>query len=466
MRLSDFEHNTVFYIFLGIALLAALFLDSLQPSISTKIVFLAVLQAIAFLLSSRDFSSPYLWFSGVFFLYSVSGPLLHQLDMHPWGIWSGYDVSRDLKFSEAMDVQIYAFVAFAAALGACSKPIRHQIFLSPTLFAAMAVVVVLTTPFQIINVAEALYLGVGSKNEFINTSITNRLGAVINVVCFCGAAITVFLIRKKPVLGWLAALVVSALFILKIGITGNRNEFFRYFIILLFMSHIFYKPINLTRAVLVVSLAILSIGPLQNLKMEFSTNSEKDKNDIHNLLIDHEANDWRESLERTTRAVFGTEFLTASNNLALILHVVPEEFPYYPEGVYLDVVRGIVPGPLVPRNYPQTSVKYNQVIHSDTWSSGGGVGFSLVGSGYVYGGMIGVISLFLAIGALLRAIYRYSVTNATMAVFYAGLIPVLMIALRADIGFLISQCFKQLPIVFVIAALIPVSRTGKKNADS
>ena len=63
-----------------------------------------------------DITHPFFWFGGPFLIYSISGPLLFTLDIHPAEVWGGFLI-RELDFKFAMDLQYLGLLASSLVIG-------------------------------------------------------------------------------------------------------------------------------------------------------------------------------------------------------------------------------------------------------------------------------------------------------------------------------------------------------------
>ncbi len=92
-------------------------------------------------------------------------------------------------------------------------------------------------------------------------------------------------------------------------------------------------------------------------------------------------------------------------------------------------------------------------------------GFTLVGEGFMNGGIIGIIIVFAIVGILMRLLYVNANKNAYFMVAYIYMIPIFIYVTRADIGNLISPMIKYAffgSFIIYILQKIRITVAGKK----
>lgn len=92
-------------------------------------------------------------------------------------------------------------------------------------------------------------------------------------------------------------------------------------------------------------------------------------------------------------------------------------------------------------------------------------GFTLVGEGFMNGGIIGIIIVFAIVGILMRLLYVNANKNAYFTVIYMYMVPLFIYVTRADIGNLISPMIKYAffgSFIIYILQKIRITVAGKK----
>jgi oligosaccharide repeat unit polymerase len=160
--------------------------------------------------------------------------------------------------------------------------------------------------------------------------------------------------------------------------------------------------------------------------------------------------------------LMGEELRTASENTVTLLKAVPSTFTYsYGDALGRDLLRGVLPGFLLqPGEDPSTSTWFTRTLFPDVFERGGGVGFTLVGVGYLNFGPAGVAGLFALMGILVAALERFGQKSGMGFVAYVNSVPVLLYSIRADMSVPVSQLLKHvfLPIALVVVLGAVVER--------
>lgn len=149
--------------------------------------------------------------------------------------------------------------------------------------------------------------------------------------------------------------------------------------------------------------------------------------------------------------IFHTEFKSSSRNLAILMENIPNHINFfYGKGILMDLGRAFIPGFIFPHTTSST-IWFNEIFFPHFFQMGGGVGFSLVGVGYLNYGIVGVVILFAILGYLIKKLY-FNLNNPIILVIYANFLPLFIFALRGDLSVIISQTLKHilLPIILVI----------------
>jgi oligosaccharide repeat unit polymerase len=159
------------------------------------------------------------------------------------------------------------------------------------------------------------------------------------------------------------------------------------------------------------------------------------------------------SIRKIPLLIFGSEFRTASENLLRLVEWVPHSFEYFKgQAIWNDLSSVIKIGFLHSRDSsPSPAYWFTKVFYTSLYSKGGGVGFTLVGLGYLDFGILGVIVLFAALGKITGVIYRLSGKNIVWLIFYFNLIPLTMYAIRGSLASILSPAIKHviLPIIII-----------------
>lgn len=174
---------------------------------------------------------------------------------------------------------------------------------------------------------------------------------------------------------------------------------------------------------------------------------------------------WLKVIKLLLFTALGGETLTAGNNLAMIITRMPQDMPQLSGAYFLnDLGRALLPGFLVAPTLEATGGYYNKVVFPGVYDSGGGVGFSIIGYGYLNFGVGGAIGLIAIIAGLIRQLYRWASRSGLGLLFYIGFVPVGIYIARTDISGPLSQGLKHVlvPLVamYIVGVLVSRSSTG------
>ena len=97
-----------------------------------------------------------------------------------------------------------------------------------------------------------------------------------------------------------------------------------------------------------------------------------------------------------------------------------------------------------------TTFWFTETFYPIFYAKGGGMGFTLVGQGYLDFGMPGVIGLFVVLGVFIGQLYRLSGKSTIAFIFYINLIPVVMYSIRQTISVILSQSIKHVMLPLII----------------
>jgi hypothetical protein len=167
------------------------------------------------------------------------------------------------------------------------------------------------------------------------------------------------------------------------------------------------------------------------------------------------------------RFLLGSELLTASQNLALLIELVPEQNPFFLGETFLwDLRKAFIPNFFFPRSlFLNTTAWFNKTFFPYYWDKGHGVGFTLVGLGYLNYGFIGVICLFSILGVVWRITYKWSLKSVWGLIFYVNSIIVWVYSIRADLSAPISRSIKHIMLPLLIISLIGSFKRKKSKSQ-
>jgi oligosaccharide repeat unit polymerase len=443
---------------------------SAGDDLGMKIVGMAILAFAAAGSVKFDFVHPYVWFGFTFTIYSVSGPLLLHLGIHPYDHWGGYKVDT-LDFSGAMDLQ---FLALAVALAVIGP--RRVSFVSSSnspdirlLYDGALAVLAAAAILGLTNIVQILSQNFTNKSDVVlSGDWTTRLSFAFNIAATAlGVYLAKLFSEKRITLAYLTLVIAVLGGLTVVLLIGQRHFLFRAGLICLLVFHVFHRPIPGRSLILLAVLALVLSTVLGGYKMALVAQE---------ALPGYSGSIWEEGLSLFALrnpefanqspfmqyfkvglvAALGSEAMTPGNNLAMILSRVPADLPFfYGSTIPSDLMRSVLPGFIVQPLIDSTSGEYNRLVFPDTSSSGGGVGFTIAGYGFLHFGTAGLIMVMTVLGVALRASYHWAVRSPLGLMFFLGFFPVAIYIARNDISAPLSQGLKH--VLLPLLAMMVIS---------
>lgn len=391
-----------------------------------------------------DLGHPYVWFLPVFTMYALSAPILVELG--------------ELQYLDTYSqVILYHYIA-AAMYVLFAGPRRYQFKFPETPFRKNSIGVKVV--FFICLTGSILYLTFlatsGIESKYDRALMSNPLGFIGFSFYMLTTVISIIIVQQKLNLSkvkifkgpmkWpiLLSATIIMFYVFAFLVSGERHNLFRILLVFIILYHILYKPIRARYLLLILLLGLVISSLAQETKM---------------LLLRTDASF---SLERVWLDILYSEFKSSGRNMAILIDYVPYSFPFS-NGEFLlsDLIRSVIPGFLFPR-FDSTTVWFNQTFFPHFYESGGGVGFSLVGVGYVNFGVWGVIALFALSGYMMRKLYKRATCSVLALIIYINIIPIFLFSVRGDLSTLISQTWKH--VLLVVLLIVVINRLTAKNS--
>jgi len=393
-----------------------------------------------------DFRHPFFWFNGVFWLYSIGSPVLFLL-----GYRTGSGVLEISSHIHAMFLQYAAVVIFSVSVGVRTVEYEKMSFSNLRTLANGSI------PFMLISFLISLgilymfyHLGVTEKIQKYDTgsyAVNFSFVFTFILVGFCFYYMKVH--HKSGIPPYKTFLLIVIYFFIAYLVLGERGIFFRMIVIMTLLYTATHKNIKKMKLISFIIVGIM-LSTLMGYTKNFLVKPNVSISFSSIRLI---------SIENPKDIIFlllGSEFRSASDNLASLVAMVPESIPFF-EGrsTWLEIQSSLRIGAIADRESAiSTAAWFAQTFYPAGWESGKGYGFSLVGQGYLDFGLLGVVLLFFGLGLLIGFIYRQSRKSVLCFVFYINFIPIVMYSVRQSIAPIISQSCKHVVLPMIIMLCI------------
>lgn len=399
------------------------------PAIIGGVFALLLLVFIGWVLSDIELMHPLTWFPPIFFMYSISTPVL---------VLSGeIDYLQGIEYTILLEW--IALVAFILALVNSPKPIkRYSLRVLSNIKKIVSPIYIVSLIMSSIYLLYIINRGLSSKYAIAtDKSIFSHLQPFFSIFVLCFLILFTYSIidrKKKPLSILFIGLGFTFLILI---VAGERDLFLRALIGAIFLLHILYKKFKRRYLFLIGGLGVVSISLLNNLKnFVFGTRTIQNKESI---IAD----------------IFGGEFMSASRNLNTLINQDDMWQPFFGETILWDIKIATI------GNATSPGAWFNQIFYPNLVSRGGGNGFTLVGEGYMNFGILGIILSFFLLGVFLRYLHYMAHGNLMWLVIYVTLIPIVIYAIRGDFATILTHFSKHIVLPLLIIYIIKVIVEGR-----
>ncbi|MBP3917179.1 O-antigen polymerase [Clostridium sp.] len=391
-------------------------------SIKMHILGMIVLCVGSMLIVKLDFAHPYVWYSGIFTLYSISYPILYLAGYH-----NKYGYTNEL-----MIIQWIALVTFLIVVSPLDKIKLNTNSINIKNKNGRIVINVIIVMILIgsVIIKSAGYSGKNdiylSNNTFLNLVfllstllIVMYTFELVNYINKCDS-IDVKLIFKVCL-----SLAILVMF------SGERDIIFRTLVVTVMILYILGKLKN-KHVMLMLPVGMLML-PLSHIYKYF-------------FLTGNISGNMSFKLKDLLLSFLDGEFVSASRNMQILLN--NESF-----------TKGFLEGKGIlndfARIFLRTDFSNGMWFHNTFFTnSRTGYGFTMVGEGYINFGYMGVILVFTIIGLFIRYLYKNAARNIYYLTAYIYAIPLYMYAVRADLANIFSQFVKHLLLSLVLVCIL------------
>lgn len=401
----------------GFVFVELLFMTS--DNMMFHIVGMVCFSVLTVLLSGFDLIHPYTWFSSFFCLYSIGLPVLT------------YEGSRYLRANytkELMEIQLLAM--FIILFIVSPKKIDYEIMNKEEHSLNLGVFnKILYVGLILILLGGAFFLsrsGLGGKAN-IYASGSSLLLAIFRVPLILTMLYTLLIIyewksnKQVPI----RTMFVTGISVFGITIFSGERDFVFRFIIITAVFLFFIGKLKRHHIILLAPIGVVILILSDKYKYFFSTG-------IVN-----------ESSESAIFRFFSGEFESASTNLQIVISQRMSN-SWGIERYLLDIASAFT-----------TRIQSVSSWFSDLFYKGRTVqyGFSIVGEGYVIGGVLGVVFMSIVLGGIIRFFYKRLCKNTYWFATYLYFITVVIYSIRMDLGTILSAIVKQIGLVLIIVMI-------------
>lgn len=419
------------WVTLFILMFLSIFAVDCTNSIVAHLIIIIAFAAVAIFMSNLNFSHPYFWFTAFFFLYNCAYMMI--LVIAPGDqLAKGYD-----KMSAILTI-----ISLGVTLLCCGSEVqlfdysemqdynryKFDISLLDNVFYFFSFLLLLSSTILQLQ-------GVTSKAEqwaahnmfwIIATYCTRFIVFIIALYIFMGDDIEKN--SKKIVIASVLIGVFSFM-------TGERDALLRLLIVLLLALSMVGKIKK--RHLFILAPAGVGVMILMNyLKYFFSTGQlNKDFLSMGSILY----------------AFLYSDFADCGSNLQMLLNHPELKGILGYTTIFKDLLSAVLSGGMMNSIFGEqiawnVSEWYNDYFYrGSSWSRA----FTMIGEGYVIGGIIGVCAIFVILGFVIRWMYKKSTNSPYYAAFYVYGASSIIAAFRSDFGS-IFQALIRIPVFLLV----------------
>lgn len=384
----------------GILLIRSPINNIIIPLISIFILILASCIVVRF-----DIFHPYVWYNTLCGLYLCAYPILYYN-----GLYKQYGYSKLIL--------CYGWLALSTIILIC--PIEQIKPRKEKSNDNKGIIEIIGVFMDIFIISVMLFIFLSGKYTHKNAiySANNLFFKLAFILVYFKILIYIYNLCKKINLKKSRSIIVKNGFIIFFVslITGERDYFFSYLLItLLLLFH--YRKINIQKIILLIPVGIIFLPLTVSFKYFVLTGKRAEMNIFNNIFL----------------KFLDGEFISAGRNLQILIS--NDCYNLFKGKMLLnDFIRIFYPTKISHQTW------FNETFFSSSHTTK--YGFTLIGEGYVNGGIFGIILIFLIVGILIRYLYLNSNKSSYNMAAYVYMIPLFVYAMRADIANIVSPLLK------------------------
>lgn len=406
------------YLVLSISFMIAILLVTLSDNIYVHIGSFIVFSLVAIALVKINLLHPYCWFSAFFCLYSIGHPLMYII-----GFSSKIGYTKEIMY-----LQLLAM--FVCLLFVSPKEVKYSDFKSLNgikmnigLFnKIILIILVISVLLASIYVIRSGYSGKGEIYELapLIVKMVFRFPLIISLLYSISVISNYYKNGELPKreIGIIAiSLVIITIF------SGERDFIFRFLLITVFV--LWFLNVLQVKHLLIIAPTLIALVPLSSTYKYFFLRGVKSVTNTNFL-----------------QSILAGEFESAGRNLQVLVN-------------NSSTIKGVKGFGQIALDF--ISVFDSSIVSPSSWfgktfypNSQTQYGFTLVGEGYVIGGIIGIIVLFMIVGLIIKYFYKISNRNLYCLSGYMYFITVIIYSIRGDFGTILAAIAKQIVLVLFI----------------
>lgn len=397
-------------------------------NIVVHIICMCVFSLGAAFIGKFDLLHPYCWLSGFFCIYSIGFPILFYME---------YGAIRADYNKTLMEINLLSLFLMLLIISPEIK--RYKIekkqnldidlgVLNKILYVGMLGILFIITIF----LSGSNYTGKAS----IYAQGGSLLNASFRIPLILTMLYTLLMLvewQKNKTISKKGIVITGGVLVILTLYSGERDFVFRFLLVTILMLR--YFGVLKIKHLLILIPALTGVLYLSS-KYKYYFTTEIINSSSQNFIID----------------IFKGEFEAPGTNLQILINHNMKGI-FGAERILLDVF-----SPFIPQIQSLTSWFTNQLYYGREVQ----YGFSLIGEGYVIGGVFGVGVICVVVGLVIKFFYRRCTKNIYWFSAYLYLITVIIYSIRMDLSTIFAAIVKQIGLVLLIVYLFQKFSKHKK----
>lgn len=396
-----------------------------SANLRVQILAFASLALFSAILVGFDIMHPYCWFSGMFLLYSLGYPILYYTgNLDPWLIEKA-GISQKLIFLEWVALSIILLIVSPDQVSHVNKTNKTVLFTKANKLLYIIMYAVILS--AVVSISQRGFMHkreiYAANNPLYKLSFIIIYMLLVIYVYACIHYIDNFRFRNRFIFFTFLLTFLITMF------SGERDILFMYLLLTIFVLYI-SGTIKKQHFFLLIPLGMIAL-PLSSIYKGFFLTGVANGGLTYKNFI---------------KQFFNSEFRSASANMQILLNHEEEVKNIFSYTQVLKDIKRIFIG-----STESTLGWFNDKFFSYTKTK---YGFTLVGEGYVIGGILGIVVIFLIIGVLIRFLYHMSSKNIYYKTLYICSIPRIIYAIRADLTNIFSPILKHIILTLLVIFIV------------